>query len=125
MLRDLQYSSVKVSTSEISRIEEGPKTDSKSTPLQPARQNMVSCTVEYAQAENSTRERPMAQPKYPLMSVEDYLELNRNSKDIRYEYLDGDICMLPPGTPSHSIITSHPPPTTTSPLNSDPHPLSH
>jgi hypothetical protein len=41
-----------MSTSEISRIEKGPKTDSISTPLQPARQNMVSCTVGYAQAEN-------------------------------------------------------------------------
>jgi hypothetical protein len=50
MLRDLQYSLVKMSTSEISRIEA----------LQPARQNMVSCIVGYAQAENSTRERPMA-----------------------------------------------------------------
>src|SRR5713226_4142242 len=97
MLRDLQYSSVKMSTSEISRIEA----------LQPARQNMVSCTVEYAQAENSTRERPMAQRKYPLMSVEDYLVLNRNSKDIRYEYLDGEICMLAGGSPDHSIIIAN------------------
>src|SRR6266446_628803 len=50
MLRDLQYSLVKMSTSEISRIEA----------LQPARQNMVSCIVGCAQAENSTRERLMA-----------------------------------------------------------------
>jgi Uma2 family endonuclease len=86
-----------MSTSEISRIEA----------LQPARQNMVSCTVGYAQAENSTRERPMAQRKYPLMSVEDYLVLNRNSKDIRYEYLDGEMHMLAGGSPDRSIIIAN------------------
>jgi Uma2 family endonuclease len=86
-----------MSTSEISRIEA----------LQPARQNMVSCIVGYAQAENSTRERPMAQRKYPLMSVEDYLALNRNSKDIRYEYLDGEMHMLAGGSPDHSIIIAN------------------
>jgi len=68
---------------------------------------MVSCIVGCAQAENSTRERPMAQRKYPLMSVEDYLVLNRNSKDIRYEYLDGEICMLAGGSPDHSIIIAN------------------
>jgi len=97
MLRNLQYSSVKMSTSEISRIEA----------LQPARQNMVSCIVGYAQAENSTRERPMAQRKYPLMSVEDYLVFNRNSKDIRYEYLDGEMHMLAGGSPDRSIIIAN------------------
>ncbi len=33
----------------------------------------------------------MAQHKYSIMDVEDYLTLNRNSKNIRYEYLDGEI----------------------------------
>jgi Uma2 family endonuclease len=68
---------------------------------------MVSCTVGYAQAENSTRERPMAQRKYPLMSVEDYLVFNRNSKDIRYEYLDGEMHMLAGGSPDRSIIIAN------------------
>ncbi len=49
----------------------------------------------------------MAQRKYPLMSVEDYLVLNRNSKDIRYEYLDGEIHMLAGGSPDHSIIIAN------------------
>ena len=33
----------------------------------------------------------MAQRKYPVMDVEDYLILNRSSKSARYEYLDGEL----------------------------------
>ena len=49
----------------------------------------------------------MAQSKYPVMSVEDYLILNRNSKNTRYEYLDGDLRMLAVGCPDHSIIIAN------------------
>lgn len=49
----------------------------------------------------------MAQRKYFVMSVEDYLTLNRNSKDTRYEYLDGEIRMLAGGSPDHSIIIAN------------------
>ncbi len=49
----------------------------------------------------------MAQRKYSVMSVEDYLVLNRNSKDTRYEYLDGEIRMLAGGSPDHSIIIAN------------------
>ena len=49
----------------------------------------------------------MAQRKYSVMSVEDYLILNRNSKDTRYEYLDGEIRMLAGGSPDHSIIIAN------------------
>jgi Uma2 family endonuclease len=49
----------------------------------------------------------MAQRKYPFMSVEDYLVLNRNSKDTRYEYLEGEIHMLAGGSPDHSIIIAN------------------
>jgi len=49
----------------------------------------------------------MAQRKYLVMSVEDYLILNRNSKDTRYEYLDGEIRMLAGGSPDHSIIIAN------------------
>src|SRR6266705_6052159 len=49
----------------------------------------------------------MAQRKFLIMSVEDYLVLNRNSKDIRYEYLDGDVRMLAGGSPDHSIIIAN------------------
>jgi Uma2 family endonuclease len=49
----------------------------------------------------------MAQRKFLVMSVEDYLILNRNSKDIRYEYLGGDVRMLAGGSPDHSIIIAN------------------
>ena len=49
----------------------------------------------------------MAQRKYFVMSVEDYLTLNKNSKDARYEYLDGEIRMLAGGSPDHSIIIAN------------------
>ena len=45
----------------------------------------------------------MALQKYPMMSVEDYLALDRAS-EVRYEYLDGHLYMLAGGSPNHSII---------------------
>ena len=41
------------------------------------------------------------------MDVEDYLALNKNSKDMRYEYLDGEVRMLAGGSPDHSIIIAN------------------
>jgi Uma2 family endonuclease len=49
----------------------------------------------------------MAQRKYSVMSVEDYLILSRSSKDARYEYLDGELHMLAGGSPDHSIIIAN------------------
>lgn len=49
----------------------------------------------------------MAQRKYFNVSVEDYLILSRNSKDARYEYLDGELRMLAGGSPDHSIIIAN------------------
>ena len=71
------------------------------------KQNMVSFTIEHAQADDGIGERAIAQRKYSVMSVEDYLVLNRNSKDARYEYLDGEIRMLAGGSPDHSIIIAN------------------
>jgi Uma2 family endonuclease len=68
---------------------------------------MVSFTVEHAKADGIFRERTMAPRKFLVMGVEDYLILNRNSKDIRYEYLDGDVGMLAGGSPDHSIIIAN------------------
>jgi Uma2 family endonuclease len=68
---------------------------------------MVSFTIGHAQADDGIRERAMAQRRYSVMSVEDYLTLNRNSKDARYEYLDGEIRMLAGGSPDHSIIIAN------------------
>ncbi|TMC58413.1 MAG: Uma2 family endonuclease [Chloroflexota bacterium] len=49
---------------------------------------MVSSTID-----SSTQEKTMAQYEFPLMDVEDYLELDQNSKHILYEYLDGELRM--------------------------------
>ena len=62
----------------------------------------------------------MAQRKYSVMSVEDYLILSRNSKDTRYEYLDGDLRMLAGGSPDHSIIIANLTATIKGPLKGSP-----
>ncbi len=49
----------------------------------------------------------MALPNYPMMSVEDYLILDRGSKETRYEYLDGVLSMLAGGSTYHSMITAN------------------
>ena len=49
----------------------------------------------------------MAQHKYSEMDVEDYLILDRNSKNACYEYLEGDVRMLAGGSPDHSIIIAN------------------
>ncbi len=46
----------------------------------------------------------MALPQYPHISVEDYLILDNNATDARYEYLDGELRMLAGGTTDHSAI---------------------
>jgi Uma2 family endonuclease len=43
-------------------------------------------------------------PDYPWISVEDYLILDRSSREARYEYLDGQLRMLAGGSFSHSRI---------------------
>ena len=62
----------------------------------------------------------MAQRKYSIMSVEDYLILNRTSKDTRYEYLDGELRMLAGGSPDHSIIIANLTATIKGPLKGSP-----
>lgn len=76
--------------------------------------NAETCKTEYdimywrtRSSRRSMKERTMAQRKYSVMSVEDYLLLNRNSKDTRYEYLDGELRMLAGGSPDHSIIIAN------------------
>jgi Uma2 family endonuclease len=46
----------------------------------------------------------VADPHWFLMSVAEYLELDRNSLEARYEFVDGTVYMLAGGTNSHSII---------------------
>ena len=47
----------------------------------------------------------VADPHRNMMSVEEYLELDRNSVDVRYEYIDGHIYMMSSGTLNHSTIS--------------------
>src|SRR5436305_10990090 len=46
-----------------------------------------------------------ADPHRLFMSVEEYLELDRNSLDTRYEYIDGVVTVLAGGTTNHSRIS--------------------
>jgi Uma2 family endonuclease len=46
----------------------------------------------------------MAIHKYPTIDIEDYLMLDQNSKNARYEYLDGELRMLAGGSAYHSAI---------------------
>ena len=48
----------------------------------------------------------MALPEYLFMSIEDYLALDNNSQDARYEYLDGEVRMLAGGSTYHSALSS-------------------
>ena len=49
----------------------------------------------------------MALPSHPSMSVEDYLALDRNSTETRYEYIDGYVRMLAGGTLNHATIATN------------------
>jgi Putative restriction endonuclease len=40
------------------------------------------------------------------MTVEEYFELCRSNPDARYEYIDGQVTMLAPGSLNHARITS-------------------
>jgi Uma2 family endonuclease len=41
------------------------------------------------------------------MTVEEYFELCRSNPDARYEYIDGQVTMLAPGSLNHARITSN------------------
>lgn len=45
-----------------------------------------------------------AQPEKIRMSIEEYLELDQSSSDVRYEYIDGYVYMMSGGTPQHALI---------------------
>ncbi len=44
------------------------------------------------------------QPVYTRMSVEEYLALDHESRDVRYEFIDGLVYMLAGGTANHSTL---------------------
>jgi Uma2 family endonuclease len=45
-----------------------------------------------------------AQPRHAIMSVADYLQLDRASPDVRYEYFNGEVIMLAGGKTKHAKI---------------------
>ncbi len=49
----------------------------------------------------------MAQREYPTIDRDDYLLLDRNSQNARYEYLEGELRMLAGGSADHSTITTN------------------
>jgi len=49
----------------------------------------------------------MALPQHPYIDIEDYLVLDQNSKNARYEYLDGELRMLAGGSTYHSAIIAN------------------
>ena len=48
-----------------------------------------------------------ALPNHENMSVEDYLQLDRETLDARYEYLDGEIIMLAGAKEDHNLISGN------------------
>jgi Uma2 family endonuclease len=48
-----------------------------------------------------------AVPHRPMMDVEGYLQLDRNSIEARYEYIDGRVTMLAGGTLDHATIAAN------------------
>ncbi len=48
-----------------------------------------------------------ALPPHSTMSVEEYLQLDRDSIDTRYEYIDGHVIMMAGGTLDHATISAN------------------
>ena len=46
-------------------------------------------------------------PQDSYVTVEEYLELDRNSPDVRYEYINGRVIMMAGGSPQHSLIAAN------------------
>ena len=49
----------------------------------------------------------LAQPQHIKMSVEEYLVLDRESQDGRYEYIDGYAYMMAGGSANHATISGN------------------
>ncbi len=49
----------------------------------------------------------IAQPQHLKMSVAAYLALDAESRNVRYEYIDGYAYMLAEGTPTHALIAAN------------------
>ena len=49
----------------------------------------------------------VANLQYSYLTVEEYLELDRNSPDVRYEYINGRVIMMAGRSPQHSLIAAN------------------
>jgi Uma2 family endonuclease len=49
----------------------------------------------------------VAQPHRQRMTVEEYLELDRRSPDVRYEYIDGQVYLMTGGSAAHALIIAN------------------
>lgn len=49
----------------------------------------------------------MALQHHPPMTVEEYLQLDKQSAEAKYEYIDGHVYMLAGGTPNHAKISAN------------------
>jgi len=49
----------------------------------------------------------MALQHHPSMTVEEYLQLDKQSTEAKYEYIDGHVYMLAGGTPDHAKISAN------------------
>src|SRR5579863_2851325 len=49
----------------------------------------------------------MALERTPDMNIEEYFELEENSPDTRYEYLDGYVYMMSGGSANHAMISGN------------------
>jgi len=63
------------------------------------RENVVLSSIE--------RRNTMAQGEYQNIDRDDYLTLDQNSQNARYEYLEGELRMLVGGSADHSTITTN------------------
>lgn len=49
----------------------------------------------------------MALQHHPSMTVEEYLQLDKQSTEAKYEYIDGHVRLLAGGTPNHAKISAN------------------
>jgi len=51
--------------------------------------------------------KTMALQHHPSMTVEEYLQLDKQSTEAKYEYIDGHVRMLAGGTPNHAKVSAN------------------
>lgn len=49
----------------------------------------------------------MALPKRSTITIEEYLQIDQTSTQVRYEYIDGHISMMAGGSPNHAKISAN------------------